>query len=98
MRAGVSLIFTNSSAWGGPGGRQRFEAFAEEAAQVVESAGGVTLFVRVTAPLELLEARLGNESRRAHGKLLDVSRLRELVAGMGGPEREPVTSPSTRPR
>lgn len=85
MRAGVSLIFTNSSAWGGPGGRQRFEAFAEEAAQVIETAGGVTLFVRVTAPLELLEARLGNQSRRAHGKLLDVSRLRELVAGMGEP-------------
>ena len=85
MRAGVSLVFTNSSEWGGAGGRQRFEAFTEEAAQVVETAGGATLFVRVTAPLELLEARLGNQSRRAHGKLLDVSRLRELVAGMGEP-------------
>lgn len=85
MRAGVSIIFTNNCAWGGTDGRSRFEAFADEAAQVVESGGGVPLFVRVTAPLHVLESRLGNESRRAHGKLLDVVRLRELVAGMDEP-------------
>ncbi len=85
MRAGVSMIFTNNSAWGGTGGTERFEAFADEAAHVVESAGGVPLFVSVTAPLDVLESRLGNQSRRAHGKLLDVARLRELVAGMHEP-------------
>jgi len=85
MRAGVSMIFTNNSAWGGTGGTERFEAFADEAAHVVESAGGVPLFVSVTAPLDVLESRLGNQSRRAHGKLLDVARLRELVAGMDTP-------------
>ncbi len=63
----------------------RFEAFADEAAHVVESAGGVPLFVRVTAPLDVLESRLANESRRSHGKLLDVARLRELVAEMDEP-------------
>ena len=85
MRAGVSMIFTNSSAWAGPRGTERFEAFAEEAANVVASAGGVPLFVAVTAPLDVLESRLGNPSRRAHGKLVDVARLRELVAGMDSP-------------
>lgn len=85
MRAGVSTIFTNNSAWGGTGGRKRFEAFADEAAHVVESGGGVPLFVRVTAPLDVLESRLGNQSRRAHGKLLEVARLRELVAEMDEP-------------
>jgi hypothetical protein len=84
-RAGLSVIFTNSSAWGGSGGRQRFEAFADEAAHVVVTAGGVPVFVRVTAPLEVLESRLGNESRRAHGKLVDRARLRELVAAMDEP-------------
>lgn len=85
MRAGVSIIFTNSSAWGGNGGPKRFEAFAGEAARVAESAGGVPLFVRVTAPLDVLESRLANESRRSHGKLTDVARLRELVANMDDP-------------
>jgi chloramphenicol 3-O-phosphotransferase len=85
MRAGVSVIFTNNSAWGGPDGRERFEAFADEAARVVASAGGMPLFVRVTAPLEVLEGRLTDPSRRAHGKLVDVARLRELVAGMDDP-------------
>lgn len=86
MQAGVDLIFTNNSAWGAPDGSKRFEAFTYEAAHVVESAGGVALFVRVTAPLDVLESRVGNESRRAHGKLADVARLRELVAGMQEPQ------------
>lgn len=88
MRAGVSTIFTNNSAWGGKGARERFEAFADQAAHVVESAGGVPLFVRVTAPMEELERRLGDQSRRDHGKLVDVARLRELVAEMENPRAE----------
>jgi hypothetical protein len=82
MRAGTSLIFTNNSALGGADGRARFEAFATAAASLVEGAGGRTVFVHVTAPLAVLEARVGNESRRAHGKLVEAERLRQLVAGL----------------
>jgi hypothetical protein len=80
MRAGTSLIFTNNSAWAGPGGRERFEAFAASAAVAVASGGGRTVFVHLTAPLSVLEARVANESRQAHGKLIEIGRLRELVA------------------
>jgi hypothetical protein len=38
------------------------------------------VFVRLTAPQTALEERLANESRRAHDKLVDVVRLRELLA------------------
>jgi hypothetical protein len=82
--AGTSLIFTNNSAWGGPNSRQRFSAFAAEAEAVVRSAGGRVLFVNVTAPAAALEARLANDSRRAHGKLLDVERLRVLLKEFDG--------------
>lgn len=79
MRYETDLIFTNNSAWGGADARARFSAFAGEAKGVVEQAGGACLFVQVTAPLAALEARVGDPSRQSHGKLLDVSRLRELV-------------------
>jgi hypothetical protein len=77
---GISMIFTNSSAWGGgAGGRERFCAFAAEAKRAFEAGGGSVQFVRVTAPLPVLEQRVDAESRRAHGKLLDAGRLHELV-------------------
>jgi hypothetical protein len=82
MEAGISVIFTNNSAWGGPDGRARFEAFADSCAQAVDEAGGRTVFVQLTATAGTLEDRLGNDSRREHGKLLDVSRLRELLADL----------------
>ncbi|MHB2029802.1 MAG: AAA family ATPase [Acidimicrobiales bacterium] len=78
-RAGIGLIFTNNSAWSGPNARARFVAFAAEAKQVVEAQQGRILFVQLSAPLAVLEERLTNESRRAHQKLLDVHRLRELI-------------------
>jgi chloramphenicol 3-O-phosphotransferase len=78
--AGVSLIFTNNSAWSGPDPRARFEEAADSSRRIMESHGGRTVFVRLTAPRSALEERLANESRRAHGKLLDVARLRELLA------------------
>ena len=79
-RAGVSLIFTNNSAWAWPDPRSRFEAFAAEAERLVAAEGGRSLFVRLDAPLHVLEERVANESRRDHGKLLDAARLREMVS------------------
>jgi predicted kinase len=81
-RAGVSLIFTNNSAWSGPEPRARFEEAADRAQRIMESHGGRAVFVRLTAPQTALEERLANESRRAHDKLVDVARLRELLAGL----------------
>jgi chloramphenicol 3-O-phosphotransferase len=81
-RAGVSMIFTNNSAWRGADARARFCAFADEARRVFEVGGGRVQFVRVTAPLSVLEGRVDLESRRAHGKLLDSGALRDLVSGL----------------
>jgi 8-oxo-dGTP diphosphatase len=81
-RYGVSLIFTNSSAWAGQDSRTRFAAFAAAARESVERHGGRAVFVRLTAPLEILEERVAAGSRHAHGKLLDPARLREMVAGL----------------
>lgn len=79
MAEGVSLIFTNNSAWGGSDGRDRFVAFAAAARSATEVGGGRAQFVRLTAPPAVLEQRLANPSRQQLDKLLDVSRLRELL-------------------
>jgi shikimate kinase len=81
-RAGLSLIYTNNSAWAGPGGRARFEEFAATAEAIVAAHGGRTVFVRLTAPLAILEERVASDSRRSHHKLVDAARLRELVSGL----------------
>jgi hypothetical protein len=78
--AGISLIFTNNSAWSPPDPRGRFEEGADNARRIMESRGGRTVFVRLTAPQSALEERQANESRQAHDKLVDVVRLRELLA------------------
>jgi hypothetical protein len=78
-RHGVSLIFTNNNAWRGPDARDRFQAFADHTGALVEASGGRTRFVCLQAPVDVLIARLDEESRRAHGKLADPDRLRELV-------------------
>ena len=80
MTEGMSLIFTNNSAWGGLDGRARFVAFAAEARAAAESGGGTAQFVRLTAPVSVLEERVANPSRQQLEKLLDVVRLRELLA------------------
>jgi hypothetical protein len=80
--AGISLIFTNNSAWSVPNARARFEEAAESYRRTMETHGGRTVFVRLTAPQSNLEERVANESRRAHDKLLDVVRLRELLAAL----------------
>lgn len=92
IRSGINLIFTNNSAWSGPDPRARFVALARRAGQLVEEAGGEAMFVRLTAPLPVLEARVASGSRRDHGKLLDVKRLRQLVS-----QRRPVARASRRP-
>jgi len=81
-RSGLSLIFTNNSAWSGADGYSRFCAFAARARGVFEGGGGRVRFVRVTAPQAILEQRLDEQSRREHGKLLEIDRLRELTDGL----------------
>ena len=78
-RAGISLIFTNNSAWSGPNARSRFAAFATEAERIVEAEGGRVVFVKLSAPMSALEERVARDSRRRLGKLVDIARLRELV-------------------
>ena len=80
-RAGIDVIFTNNSVWAVPDGRRHFEAFAAEARARVEAAGGQVVFAQLTAPAEVLEARVASPSRVEHGKLLDAERLREMLAG-----------------
>jgi chloramphenicol 3-O-phosphotransferase len=79
-KAGISLIYTNNSAWSGPNPRARFEEAAEAARAIMAGHGGRTVFVRLTAPQPALEERVANESRRSHNKLVDAVRLRELLA------------------
>lgn len=79
--AGISLIFTNNSAWAVPDPRARFTAFAESVRTLVEERGGRVFFVRLTASREVLEERLSSESRQSHQKLIDAGRLRELMTG-----------------
>jgi len=81
-RAGISLIYTNNSAWSGPDPRARFEEAAEAARQIMARHGGRTVFARLTASQSALEERVDSESRRAHDKLVDVVRLRELLADL----------------
>ena len=78
--AGISLIYTNNSAWSGPDPRARFEEAAETARQIMAGHGGRTVFARLTASQSALEERVDSDSRRAHSKLVDVVRLRELLA------------------
>lgn len=78
-RNGVDVIFTNNSVWAVPGGRGLFAAFARDARERVESAGGRTVFVQLRAPASVLEARVGARSRQEHGKLRDPVRLNEML-------------------
>jgi chloramphenicol 3-O-phosphotransferase len=78
-RAGIDVIFTNNSVWAVSDGRKRFAEFADTARERVEAAGGRVVFVQLTAPLEVLEARVGDAARRSHGKLRDPIRLRTIL-------------------
>ena len=78
-RAGVDIIFTNNSVWAVSDGRARFAAFARTVRERVEGSGGRVVFVQLTAPPEVLESRVDDAARRAHGKLLDPIRLRTIL-------------------
>ena len=88
-RAGISLIYTNNSAWSGPDPRARFEEAAQAAREIMAGHGGRTVFVRLTTSQSTLEERVANESRRAHEKLVDVVRLRELLADLDSSSLHP---------
>ena len=88
-RAGISLIFTNNSAWSGPDPRARFEEAAQTAREIMAGHGGRAVFVRLTASQSALEERVTNESRKAHEKLVDVARLRELLADLDSSSLHP---------
>lgn len=79
-RQGIDVIFTNNSVWAVPNGRTRFVEFAAEARRRVADAGGRVVFVQLTAPDHVLEARVTADSRRELGKLARTDRLRELLA------------------
>ena len=78
-RNGIDVIFTNNSIWAVPDGRSTFAAFAAEARARVDAAGGRVVFVQLSAPPEVLVARVGAPSRRQHGKLLEPARLRQIL-------------------
>jgi hypothetical protein len=84
-RTGTSLIFTNNSMWGGPDGERNFLAFAHAVEDGVERAGGRVVFVRLTAPLDVLTSRVDTASRRSHHKLLDPMRLEALMSASAEP-------------
>jgi hypothetical protein len=58
---GVDVIFTNNSVWAVPDGRCLIAALANDARERVEAAGERILFVQLTAPPEVLEARVGSQ-------------------------------------
>jgi hypothetical protein len=63
-------------------GRARFVAFAAAAREAAESGGGRPQLVQLTAPVAVLEQRLADPSHQQLQKLLDVMRLRELLASL----------------
>lgn len=79
---GISLIFTNNSAWQGDDARSRFVEFSDNAERLVERAGGSIVFAWIVAPSEVLEDRVEDRSRHAHGKLVDPERLREMLGNL----------------
>lgn len=80
MGEGTSLIFTNSSAWGGADGRARFESFAARMVDAVEENGGRVLLVQLTGDPDDLVGRVASSSRQGHAKLTDPARLGEILA------------------
>ena len=78
-RHGIDVIFTNNSVWGIENGAVLFRQFASEARRRVDRAGGQVVFVQLTAPSDVLLARVTAESRERRGKLIRPQRLEELL-------------------
>jgi shikimate kinase len=55
------------------------ESAMSEMIDVVERSGGKVHLVQLTCPESVLFARIGNESRKPHGKLMSNERLREML-------------------
>lgn len=66
--------------------------FPERVAAMVAAGGGETTFVALTAPREVLEARMGEPSRAAFGKLTSADVFRRLAeAGTWTVDHMPAT-------
>jgi hypothetical protein len=72
--ANVSLVFTFLPE------RTTRESFISHACVIVDRLGGQMAFVELTCPGDVIESRLSNPDRKAWGKVIDVSRYRELSA------------------
>lgn len=72
--ANLSLVFTFVPE------RTTRESFISHTGVVVERLGGQVCFVELTCPEAVIEARIGNQDRRAWGKITDVARYRKLKA------------------
>ena len=90
MSAGIDVIFTNNSAWGGDDARERFIAFVAEVTTRVENAGGRVALVQLSADPDDLVARVSDPSRHEHHKLTEATRMREILA-----EHDPSPMPGT---
>ena len=84
-RTGIGVVFTNSSMSYNVPRIDAFLAFARRAAEVVSAAGGTTVFVRLTAPVDVLCDRVDNDDRRAFRKLIDADRLRARLEAYAEP-------------
>lgn len=78
-REGIDVVFTNSSMSYSVPRTDSFVAFARRAAELVHAAGGTTMFVRLTAPVDVLCDRVDGDDRRAFRKLVDADRLRSRL-------------------
>jgi hypothetical protein len=87
-REGIDLAYTYVFA---PGDEPHVDAIAT----AYEEAGGTVTFVRLVASVDELVRRVGNESRSAHGKIIDADTLRGVLAEhdvfAAIPERESLT-------
>jgi hypothetical protein len=54
--------------------------FVGRVKRLVEGRGGEVIFVSITAPFEVLESRISQDSRKAFGKITDVELFRDLWA------------------
>lgn len=87
-RRSVDVIVTLNAARGA----EPLESIEDSAGRIAHAArehGGHPMLVHLEPSPEVLESRVMDESRLAHGKLRDVDRLRELLAGWDGLPLDP---------
>lgn len=84
-REGTDVVFTNSSMSYDVPRIDAFLAFARRAAEVVDTAGGTTKFVRLTAPVDVLCDRVSSDDRPQFRKMVDADRLRSRLGAYSEP-------------